>query len=517
MAHIIAYDVGTGGVKAVLTEFVDSQVRIVGKAFAPYDVHYPKSGQAEQDPADWWKAICLSTHQLIDATGFAPSRIDGLTFCTQMLGVVPVDRRGTVLQPAIIWLDSRGEVQAQRLMRRLFGPRVFALLAGCAATGKDVVPKWLWLADHEAELFSKTLYFLDVGGYLVHQCTGRMVTDWTSASATGLFDLKNKRWDDLLFRLFGVPRDKVPPLVRPEEQVGALTLAAASDLGLIAGIPVISGAGDVPAAAVGSGAVRLGEGHISLGTSSWLGVTTARAPIGKSGIAAIQSADPQALLLVAESETAGACRNWLGTCLFPTSSAEQASRDLTVLEQEMLQVPPGSCGLIFTPWLCGERSPVADVYVRSSLINLGVQHRRGHVMRAVYEGVAYNLRWVIETVEHKFGMPLSTLRVVGGGAQSSAWMQVLADVTGKRMEIVAQPQEAGAIGAACIAAVGLGLFPSFASLRNVVPLGQTYEPREELFPVYTSLFAEFKQVYVRLKPVYWRLNRPAGNSLPWSQ
>jgi xylulokinase len=509
MAHILAYDVGTGGVKAVLTEFRDAQVQEVGKAFVPYDVHYPKPGQAEQDPVEWWRAIALSTQHLLTSTGLAPEQISCLTFCTQMLGIVPVDQRGTVLHPAIIWLDSRGEAQAQRLMRKFLGPSVFAILAGCAATGKDVVPKWLWLAEHDSALVARTLYYLDVAGYLVQRCTGRMVMDWTAASVTGLFDMKNKRWDNLLFRLFGVARDKVAPLVRPDEQVGALTLQAASELGLIAGTPVITGAGDVPAAAVGSGAVGLGEGHISMGTSSWVGVTSARSPVGKSGIAAIQSADPELRLLVAESETAGACRNWLGNCLFPTASSEQAARDLATLEQEMLRVPAGAEGLIFTPWLTGERSPVADVHVRSSFINLGVQHRRGHVMRAVYEGVAYNLRWVIETIEHKFHMPLASLRVVGGGAQSDAWMQVLADVTGKRMEIVAQPQEAGAVGAACIAAIGMGLLPDFQSLRSVVPIAKSFEPRADVYPTYAALFTEFQQVYARLRPVYRRLNQSA--------
>jgi len=506
MPYVVSCDVGTGGTKAVLVDVKDSQV--VGKAFAGYEVHHPQPHWAEQDPEDWWHAVGHSTKHLLESTAVAPKDITCLTFCTQMLGIVPMGHDGSLLHPAIIWLDARAEEQARRTMRRLLGPKVFALVAGCAATGKDVLPKWLWLKEHKPELYARTLYFLDVGGYLLNRCTGRMVSDWTSASGTGLFGLKSKKWDDLLFRLFSAPRAKMPPLVRPDEQVGPLTREAASDLGLLAGTPVVAGAGDVPAAAVGSGAVGVGEGHASIGTSGWVGVISAGAPTGKSGIAAIQSADPRNCLLVAETETAGACRDWISCCFFPKGNTEQESHRLAVLlDEEVKSVPPGAEGLIFTPWLCGERSPVADVSVRSSFVNLSIHHRRAHFLRAVYEGVAYNLRWIIEILDDKFGFPLQTLRVVGGGARSLPWMQILSDVTGKRIEVVAHPQEAGAVGAACIAAVGLGIYPNFEALKNVLQVTYRCEPRPEHAGTYDTLFREFKQVYARLKPVYDSLNR----------
>jgi len=503
MPYVISYDVGTGGTKAVLVDVKDSQV--LGKAFASYTVQHPQPDWAEQNPEDWWRAIAYSTKRLLESTTISPKDISCLTFCTQMLGVVPMGHDGSLLHPAIIWLDSRAEEQAQRIMRRLLGPKVFALVAGCAATGKDVLPKWLWLKEHEPELFAKTHCFLDVGGYLLHRCTGKMVSDWTSASGTGLFGLKSKKWDKLLFRLFSAPYEKMPQLVRSDEQVGPLTKDAASDLGLLAGTPVVAGAGDVPAAAVGSGAIGVGEGHASIGTSGWVGVISAGAPTGKSGIAAIQSADPRNCLLVAETETAGACRDWSANCLL---SGTHAEKDLAaLLDQEVESVTPGAEGLIFTPWLCGERSPVADVAVRSSFINLTIHHQRAHLLRAVYEGVAYNLRWIIEVLDTIFGFPLQTLRIVGGGAQSDTWMQIIADVTGKRIEVVANPQEAGAIGAACIAAVGLGIYPDFEALKTVVRAAHSHEPRSAYASTYDTLFSQFKQVYTRLRPVYDRLNR----------
>jgi len=506
MPYIVSYDVGTGGTKAILIDPQD--LRILGKAFVSYRVSHPRPDQAEQDPEDWWHAIGTSTKVLLESTSVNPQDISCLTFCTQMLGVLPMGSDGHPLRPAIIWLDSRAEEQARRVMRRLLGPKAFAMVAGCAATGKDVLPKWLWLREHAPQTFAKTTRFLDVGGYLLFRCTGRMVSDWTSASATGLFSLKSKTWENLLFRVFGAPRDKMPALVRPDEQVGALTRDAAADLGLLAGTPVVAGAGDVPSSAVGSGAVGVGEGHASIGTSGWVGVITPGAPTGKSGIAAIQSADPRYCLMVAEMETASACRDWMAGCFFPADSTEDSANELYALQdKEVESVPPGSENLIFTPWLCGERSPVADVSVRSSFINLSLHHKRPHFLRAVCEGVAYNVRWTIEILDRQFRLPLGTLRVVGGGAKSLTWMQILADVTGKRIEVVEHPQEAGALGAACIAAVGIGIYPEFEALKSVVRGAHTLLPRREHRETYNALFDQFKRVYSRLKPVYHQLNR----------
>lgn len=507
MAYVISYDVGTGATKAVLVDMQD--LRILGKTMVAYGVHHPRPNQSEQDPEDWWRAVATSTQSLLQSTSVDPQEISCLTFCTQMLGVLPMDADGRPLRPAIIWLDSRAEEEARRIMRRLLGPRVFAMVAGCAATGKDVLPKWLWLKEHAPQTYAKTHRYLDVGGYLLYRSTGRMVSDWTSASGTGVFSLKSKEWESLLFRLFGAPRDKMPSLVRPDEQVGALTREAAADLGLLAGTPVIAGAGDVPCSAVGSGALGVGEGHVSVGTSGWVGVISAGAPTGKSGIAAIQSADPRHCLLVAEMETASACRDWMASCFFPTESADGLSKELyTLQDKEVETVPPGADGLIFTPWLCGERSPVADVSVRSSLVNLSIHHRRPHLLRAVCEGVAYNVRWTIDILDERFGFPLETLRAVGGGAQSLAWMQILADVIDKRIEVVEHPQEAGAVGAACVAAVGMGIYPDFDALKSVVRGAHVLLPRREYRRTYNELFEQFKRVYSRLRPVYDQLNRP---------
>ena len=452
--YIIAHDVGTSGNKAVL---VGTDGRIHGKCSAPFHVHYPGACRAEQEPADWWKAIVETTRGLLQQTGVTPGQILCVTHCTQMLGIVPMSAKTGSLGRAIIWLDSRASMQAQRMMRKFIDARVFALIAGTPLCGKDGMPKLLWLKDEEPDRYRSMDCFLDVNGYLIYRSTGNMVMEWTNASVVGM-DLKTKQWMKGVMRYVGLDPAKLPPLVRPTDKVGGLTQEAAGELGLLQGTPVIAGAGDAPCAAVGSGAVREGAGHICLGTSAWLGVVTSRRPKGKRGVATIHSADPDKTFLFAESETAGGCLEWAGQHLYSAGAGDASARDVyAAMDKLVEQVAAGSHGLIFTPWMYGERAPIADCNARSSFLNLSGQHTREDMIRAVYEGVAYNIRWLVEIVSGEFGFPLPKLRAIGGGAKSAAWMQMLADVTHRRIETVPDPKEAGAIGAALVAAVGLGI------------------------------------------------------------
>jgi len=498
--YIIAHDVGTSGNKAVL---VGTDGRIHGKCFAPFHVLYPGACRAEQEPADWWKAIVETTRGLLQQTGVSPNKILCVTHCTQMLGIVPMSAKTGSLGRAIIWLDSRASKQAQRMMRKFIDARVFALIAGVALCGKDGMPKLLWLKDEEPDRYRSMDCFLDVNGYLIYRSTGNMVMEWTNASVVGM-DLKTKQWMKGVMRYVGLDPAKLPPLVRPTAKVGGLTPEAAGELGLLQGTPVIAGAGDAPCAAVGSGAVREGAGHICLGTSAWLGVVTSRRLKGKRGVATIHSADPDKLFLFAESETAGGCLEWASEHLY--SGGASAPDVYAAMDQVVDKVAAGSHRLIFTPWMYGERAPIADCNARSSFLNLSGQHTREDMMRAVYEGVAYNIRWLVEIVSGEFGFPLPKLRAIGGGAKSATWMQMLADVTHRRIETVPDPKEAGAVGAALVAAVGLGIYPSFEALESVTRVDKTYDPQQENFKTYDPLFESFKESYGRLRVFHKRLN-----------
>jgi len=508
--YIIAHDVGTSGNKAVL---VNTEGDIRASAFQPYPVHYPRPDWAEQEPEDWWNAIVATTRHVLAQSGVPPQDVLAMVYTTQMLGIVPMGRVGAglvpahePLRPAIIWLDGRAPGQAERIMRKFLGRRVFAVVAGAELSGKDGLPKLLWLKENEPEVYKGMTCFLDVNGYLTYRATGRMVFEWSCASAFG-FDLKKKDWLQGIIRYIGLDLDKFPPLVRSIDQVGGLTAAAARECGLLEGTPVFGGSGDAQSAAVGSGAVGEGGGHIYLGTSGWVGVVTEKTPTGRHGVASIQSADPDKALLFAEMETAGACLKWIADEFYRHEQADPTiSNVYTLMDQDVEAIPPGSEYLVFTPWMYGERAPVADTWVRSTFFNLSADHTREHLLRAVYEGVAYNLRWIVEIVEHTFGFPMPVLRVIGGGARGAPWMQIVADVTGRRVETVANPQESGAVGAALTAAVGLGLYSGFEALKKVVHVEREFEPQAGNAEVYDVLYGAYRRIYDSLRGLYREVN-----------
>jgi xylulokinase len=501
--YIVAHDVGTSGNKAVLVD-VDGNVRAT--AHAPYPVRYPRPDWSEQDPEDWWRAVASTTRQVLEQADVPPDQVLCMVHTTQMLGIVPMAADGRTLRPAIIWLDGRAPEQAQRIMRKFLHRRVFAAAAGAELSGKDGLPKLLWLKENEPDVYHEMSCFLDVNGYLTYRATGRMVFEWSGASAFCL-DLKKRDWMWWLIRYLGLDADKFLPLVRSVDQVGSVTPQAAQACGLLAGTPVFGGGGDAPGAAVGSGAVGEGDGHIYLGTSGWVGVVTRKTPTGRHGVAAIHSVDPEKALLFAEMETAGACLKWIADEFYHHEQADPSIPNVyALMDEKVAEMPPGADFLICTPWMYGERSPVSDTWVRSTFFNMSADHTREHLLRAVYEGVAYNLRWMIEIVEKTFGFPLPVLRVIGGGARGAPWMQIIADVTGRRVETVASPQEAGAVGIALAAAVGLGLYPDFEALKGVVRVEREFEPQAGNGEVYGCLYAAYRRIYRCLRRLYREVN-----------
>ncbi|GAB4474091.1 MAG: xylulokinase [Anaerolineales bacterium] len=500
MAYILSFDVGTSGCKAVL---INEGGNLIGSAFEPYPTHYPRPLWAEQNPADWWEAVCKTTQKLLNEKRISSSEIAGLAFSTQMVNLLPIDRAGTPLRPCISWLDGRAEEEAEQIMRKVGGRAIFAALVGVAITGKDVLPKYLWLKKHEPEVYQRAAALVDCSGYLLARATGRLVAEWTVSSVTGVFNLKTKTWDTTLMRFLGIDASKFPELVLPYEQVGGLTPQAAQEMGLLAGTPVFGGAGDAMTAAVGSGAVGEGEGHLCLGTSGFVGIVTSKRVVGKRGIPTIQSADPSKLLLIAETETAGACLKWAAREFF---QREPDGELFTCMDEEVSRVEAGAGKLIFTPWMYGERTPIADERLRAAFINLGANHTYAHMLRAVYEGVGYNVRWIVENIAELYGFKPNPLRTMGGGAKGLPWVQIVADITGRTLECVAEPQQTTALGAAYLAMVGLKILPSIEAVKNLVRVTHTVSPQEQSRPIYDELYQVFKQIYPQLKGIYHRLN-----------
>lgn len=497
--YIIAHDIGTSSAKTVL---VSTDGEILHSSTTDYPFYYPKPGWVEQEPHDYWKACITNTRIIMQDSELNPNDIAGIVFTTQAMGVIPVDINGEVLHRNITWVDCRAEKEAESLMNKLLGRRMFKKIIGIEITGKDVLPKLLWLKRNCPTLYENTHKVLDVNGYLKYMATGKMVAEWSGACSY-TFDLKKKDWTRILFRVIGFDLNKLPDLVRSIDKVGGLTNQAAAEMGLTEGIPVFGGCDDTQSASVGSGAVNEEEAHIYLGSSAWVAVSTKRTLKFKNGAVCLQSADPDKSLVVGITESAGSNIDWIINKFYNTENSVLTKPELyKLMDKEAESVPAGSDHLVFTPWLLGERCPVSTTTTRGTVFNLGLEHSRGHFIKALCEGVANNIRWIIDNMESDFGFNIKSLRIIGGGTVNKQWLQVISDVTQKEIVTTNQPRMAGAIGAAMCAMVGVGKYSSFSDINRIVKPKDTYLPNINNKEIYDKIYEDYRNIYKSLKNAY---------------
>lgn len=495
--YILAHDIGTSSDKAVLVDFKGD---VIATSSENYPTLYPNPAWVEQKPEDYWHAVTATSRAIIEKTGIDPAEIKGIVFSTQAQGVIPVDKEGNVLYNNITWVDGRAQKQAESIMKKLGGKKVFSLVAGTPIMGKDCIAKIIWLKEERPEIYQNTHFILDVNGYLKYKCTGKMVTELSGASSYGL-DLKTKQWLSVI-KMTGIDMEKLPPLVCSTDLVGGLTDQAASEMGLLAGTPVFGGCDDVQAAAVGSGQCCDGDIHIYLGTSAWVAATSKTADKFKHGAAAIQSADKEMNLIAGITESAGANIQWICDQFFASEKEEYGNRIYEYMDDVVQSIPPGSDHLICTPWMLGERCPVSSTTTRATLFNITMVHTREHLMRSVYEGIGYNLRWILENYQFDYGFACDNFRIIGGGALDKGWMQIIADITGKSFSIVKDPRNAGAVGAAVVALIGLGELSGFGHAKDFVQIDKVYHPNKNNKAIYDELYATYQEVYKSLEHAY---------------
>jgi xylulokinase len=519
-SYVLAVDLGTGGPKVAL---VSQRGGIAAHAKRPVSTTYLAGGGAEQDPADWWHAVVGACTEVLDQKAVPTERVIGVGCTAQWSGTVAVAADGSALRPAVIWMDSRG---SDAIRRQTAGPvsilgydvrklqRWIRLTGGAPGhSGKDPTAHILWIRETEPEVYAETKVFLEPVDWLTQRLTGRAVASHDSIVAHWVTDNRRidaVRYDDTLLAMAGLERAKLPDLVPSASVVGSLTEQAAKELGLPAGLPVASGTGDVHSAAVGSGAVADFEAHLYIGTSSWI---SCHVPFKKTdafrNVASIPSAVPGRYLVADEHETAGACLTFLAdTVLFGDDglgSTEPPPDVYRRLDEVAQSAEPGAGGTLFTPWLNGERSPVDDHTIRAGFHNLSLSTSRRQLVRAVYEGVAFNSRWLLGAVEHFVRRPFPSLAFVGGGANSEVWAQIHADVTGRRIRQVADPVLANVRGAGLLAMLALGAV-DLAGISAAVDVRRTFEPDPATSSTYDELYAEFVNFYKQTKAIHRRLN-----------
>jgi Sugar (pentulose and hexulose) kinases len=505
MDYILSFDVGTSGMKGIL---VDKDGEIAGHAMDRYEVTYTAEGFAEEDPRDWWDAVLKISREIMASTDVQPGDVKGIVFATQGAGVIPIGKEnGEVIDPAIIWMDGRAQDEANEIMEMFGGKDAFAELTGVQLMGKDVLPKVRWLYKHKPDMFAKMDCFLDVAGYLVYMATGEKAYNITSASAI-CYDPETNSMMAAALEAAGIEPESFPRLVQCEGFVGNLTPQAAADMGLTTEARVYGGTIDIAVSTLGSGMCAPGETHFYLGTSSWASMIADEPALLSHGGFCAQSAELGKLMWLYTSETACANLDWYIEQFYSEEKAKMTDRELyAYVDSEADKIAPGSDGLIFDPWTAGERSPVSDVYVRGGFLNLNLSHTKAHMLRSVYEGIAYNLRWDMEALESDKGITVPVVRILGGGTKSDVWMQIFADIFNRPVEVVRDTQNAGAIGAAFLAAKGLGMFNSFDDVKEWVHVEKTYMPDKKRAAFYESHYKKFQQTYDCLKDFYFELNK----------
>ncbi|WP_343628655.1 FGGY-family carbohydrate kinase [Roseateles sp.] len=522
---VLAVDLGTSGCKCAL---VALDGRVQAWAFQPVALQV-QGARAEQDAESWWRAFLMAASELLAADAALRRRVVAVSCSTQTEVTVCVDREGKPLGKAFSWLDARGAAAIARRSRGAllniegYGPlklwRWLRLTGGApSSTGRDIAGHIAFIRDEMPELHARTHKFLNALDFMNLRLTGRLCATQDSiltAWVTDNRDPRRVRYDDGLLRQLGVEREQLPEIVQSTEVIGTLLPDVAEALGLAADTRVVAGAVDNSAVAVGA-AVEDFETHLYLGTSSWLGAHVPRMRTDvRRKIAAVPCAVEGRYLAMALQSTAGANLSFLrDRILFHRDELardEEHPAAYELLNTIAARVPPGARGLIYTPWLFGERTPVDDPRLRAGLINLSLEHSREDIFRAFLEGVALNTRWMLEPFARLLGRDAGTIAAVGGGAQSDVWCQIMADVTGQPIRQLESPIQANAIGASFIAAVGLGEL-RFSDLPALRRTRRVHEPTTALRALYLDKFEAFKEVRTRLAPLYHRLNAPRGLS-----
>jgi len=498
---ILAFDLGTSGLKAAV---LSSKAELLDSELVPLDVRLTPDGGAEQHPRDWWQAMVTAASALWKRGTVNPSAVIGVALSSQWGGTVPLDAKGEVLRPALIWMDSRGRDETRRLAGGFPSVDGYGALKAMtwlrktggvpSLSGKDPVGHIAWLRAKEPQTYDAAKVFLEPKDWVNFKLTGRACASFDSIVSHWVTD--NRKidaitYDDGLIAMAELDRSKLPELVPSASIVGPLTPEAASALGLSTSVKVVSGAADIHMAAIGAGTTDDFQAHLCLGTSSWL---VAHVPFKKADLshnmASLPAAIPGRYLFCNEQESAAGGLKLVVEKLLERTGPQAYEAAFA----KAAAVSAGAAGLMYLPWLHGERSPIDDPRVRGGFVGLSLSHDQGHVVRAVLEGVAFNTRWLQVHLEANLGRLLDSVTVVGGGARSELWCQIQADVLGRPVRQVEAPQMANARGAGVSALVALGLH-SWREAGALVPIRKTFEPAPANRALYSDRFEQFLQEF----------------------
>jgi len=519
--YLLAIDHGTSGVK---TAIVSIYGEVIAFEYEKTQVYFLPNGGAEQDPDEWWNAIVKTSKRLIQKNVIPVKDIVAISVSSTWSSTVAVDAKGHHLMNSLTWMDSRGAPYVKEVMGgfpNVFGYSLFNILRWIPKTGgapslsgKDDIAHILLIKYEYPEIYEKTYMFLGSKDYLNMRFTGKFASSYDSIMLfwiTDIKDINNVHYNDTLIRKLKIDRSKLPPLKASTDVLGTISKETADDFGLKPDVKVVMGSPDHQSACIGSGAVRDFEGHIYVGTSSWIECIV---PFKKTdalhSIASLPTPIPGKYQCINEQDIAGGALLFLVDNIIYhknlLKSGDPPPDVYKYFDKIAEQVPAGSDKLIFTPWLNGERTPVDSNTLRAGLYNISKTTSSDRIVRAFFEGVAYNTRWALKYVEKFVGRKMDTINIIGGGAKSDVWCQIFADVTNRKIRQVKDPMQANARGAAFIASVTLG-YITFDDVSELIQYSNVFHPNPKNRKIYDELFKEFVRIYKNNKAMYERLNR----------
>lgn len=503
--YILAHDLGTSGNKATL--FSDSG-ELIKSEVQGYPAHYFNDTWVEQDADDWWDAVCKSSRRLLASSGIDPASIGAVSFSGQMMGCLCVDRKGRPLRPAIIWADQRSQKQAAQIEEHI-SQWDFYHIVGHRNTASYGVQKLMWIKENEPDIYEQTYKVLNAKDYIVFRLTGKFFTEPSDANSMACFDLEKCSWSEELIQYAGIDGDKLPEIQKSTFVAGGVTGEAAKLTGLSEGTPVVLGGGDGSVANIGCGSISPGKTYCCMGTSAWI-TTTSEKPIFDEKMRTVTWAHviPGLYAPNGTMQYAGGAYNWLKEtiCLKEIQDAQRNhTSPYEYMNRLIEQSPAGSNGIIFLPYLLGERAPRWNPDAKGAWIGIKPENTRADILRSVLEGVTMNLGICLDILRTQ--VDIQEILVIGGGAKGEIWRQMMADIYHAKISVPNLLEEAGSMGAAVIGGVGTGIFKDFTAIDQFLTIDQTQEPDTFSAEKYGPVKEMFDACYFALEDVFRKMSR----------
>ncbi|MEI7954941.1 MAG: xylulokinase [Verrucomicrobiota bacterium] len=498
--YLLAHDLGTSGNKATL---YSDDGGLIASQTVTYPTHFFNGNWAEQDPADWWHAVCNSTQALLSQAKVNPADVAVVALSGQMMGCTLVDKAGQVLRPSMLYCDQRAAAQATGLLEQI-ELKDFYGIVGHRVSPSYTLEKLMWVRDNEPGIYAKTHKTLCAKDYINYRLTDKMATDFSDASGTNAFDLNTFKWSERIIQLAGVDPAMFPDPMDSTQVLGELTREAAAATGLRVGTPVALGGGDGSCAGVGVGCIKPGSAYNYLGSSSWIALTVEK-PIVDEQMRTMNWAHcvPGYLHPSGTMQTAGSSLQWLKEVICTSECAAAAAANTNpyaLIDAAIAQSTPGANGILFLPYMLGERTPWWNPDARGAFIGLNLASKREDVLRAVMEGVTMNLGIIVNIFRQH--VPLNTITVIGGGAKSAVWRQMMADIYDCPVESLNFLEEATSMGAAVIGGVAVGMFDDFEVIHRFIKVDHISTPNPANQQRYRQMMPLLEKSYRALVPVY---------------